>query len=81
MFIDDAPIDKLPINLKAFINNVINTKLFTTVKFISCLADAKNLMDFVSFEIKRHGNTIADNRKGSCTGQLGVNLSQHTFAT
>jgi len=47
MFIDDAPINNLPGNLKPFIKNVIDTKLFSTVKFISCPADAKNLIGLV----------------------------------
>jgi len=58
MFIADALIDNLPGNLKSFIKNVIDTKLFLMVKFIPCLADARNLMGLVFFEIKRHGNTI-----------------------
>ena len=60
MFLDDAPINNLPGNLKPFIKNVINTKLFPTVKFISCLADARNLMGLVFYKIKWHGNSIAD---------------------
>jgi len=44
MFIDDATIDNLLRNLKPFIKNIINTKLFSTVKFISCPALARNLM-------------------------------------
>jgi len=63
MFLDDAPINNLPRNLKPFIKNVINTKLFATVKFISCLADARNLMGLVFFEIKWHGNSMADKRE------------------
>ena len=60
MFLDNAPINNLPGNLKPFIKNVINTKLFPTVKFISCPADARNLMGLVFYEIKWHRNSIAD---------------------
>jgi len=60
MFIDDAPIDNLPRNVKPLIKTVIDMKLFSTIKFISCLADAKSLMGLVFFEIKWHGNSIAD---------------------
>jgi len=63
MFLDDAPINNLPGNLKPFIKNVINTKLFPTVKFISCLADARNLMGLFFYEIKWHGNSIADKQE------------------
>jgi len=63
MFIDDAPIDNLPGNLKPFIKNVIDNKLFSTVKFISCPADAKNLMGLVFFEIKWHGNSMAQKQQ------------------
>jgi len=63
MFLDDAPINNLPRNLKPFIKNAIDTKLFSTVKFISCLADARNLMGLVFFEIKWHGNSMADKRE------------------
>jgi len=63
MFIDDAPINNLPENLKPFIKNIIDTKLFSTVKFISCLADARNLMGLVFFKIKWHRNTIADKQE------------------
>ena len=60
MFLDNAPINNLPRNLKPFIKNVLNTKLFPTVKFISCLADARNLMGLVFYKIKWHRNSIAD---------------------
>jgi len=60
MFIDDAPIDNLPGNLKPFIKNVIDNKLFSTVKFISCPVDSKNLMGLVFFEIKWHGNSMGE---------------------
>jgi len=63
MFIDDAPIDNLPGNLKPFIKKIIDTKLFYMIKFIFCLADARNLMGLVFFEIKWHRNSIADNRE------------------
>ena len=63
MFIDDAPIDNLPGNLKPFIKNVIDNKLFSTMKFISCPADAKNLMGLVFFEIKWHGNSMAQKQQ------------------
>jgi len=60
MFIDDAPIDNLPGNLKPFIKNVIDNKLFSMVKFISCPSDAKNLMGLVFFKIKWHGNSMGE---------------------
>jgi len=58
--IDDTQVDNLPGNLKPFIKNVINTKLFSTIKFISCPADAKILMGLVVFGIKCNRNTTAD---------------------
>jgi len=33
------------------------------VKFISCPVDVKNLMGLVFFEIKWHGNSIADKQE------------------
>jgi len=36
LFIHEASIQKLPRNVKHFIENVSDTKLFTAVKFISC---------------------------------------------
>jgi len=78
MFIDDVPIDNLAGNLKPFIMNVIDRKLFSIVKFISCLADAKNLMGLVFLKIKRHRNTIADKQERTLHWAAGCEL---TFAT
>jgi len=78
LFLDDAPISNLPGNLKPFIKNVINTILLTTVKFISCLGDAKNLMGLVFLKIKRHRNTIADKQERTLHWAAGCEL---TFAT
>jgi len=57
MFHWHAPIDDLSQKLEAFHQNVINTKLFNTVKFMSCLADATNLMgssDISKFQLVNH---------------------------
>jgi len=80
MFIDDAPIDNLLGNLKPFIKNAIDTKLFSMVKFISHPADAKNLMDLSFSKYSGMETPLLANRKGYCIEQLGVNLSHHAFA-